>query len=84
MASELIKLEKDWIRPLRPIRRKNVGTVISYYATAELDMYINPKLIKEILAGFGLGPDGETIHKIIMSDRKELYVIDAALDVLTA
>ena len=76
MASDLIKFEKAWLRPIR----KNVGGVISFYATADLDMYINPKLIREILTSFGLGPNGERIHKIVMNDRKEYYITDDALN----
>ena len=79
MASDLIKFEKAW---LRPIRKKTVGGTISFYATAELDMYINPKLVQEVLTSFGIGPNGENIHKILMSDRKEHYINDDALHAL--
>lgn len=79
MASELIKLPKERIRP---IRRKNAGQVISWFAVSDNDLYINPNLIIEILAGFGIGPLGENIHKVRLSDKKELYIDDAGLDLL--
>lgn len=80
MASELIKVPKE---RLRPIRRKNVGTVISWFAQAELDVYLNPKLIIEILSGYGIGPNGERIHKIKLSNKSEYYVDDAGLALFT-
>lgn len=78
MASELIRVPKERIRP---IRRKNAGQVISWFATADKDIYINPKLIIEILTGFGIGPNAERIHKVRL-EKGELHVDDDGLALL--
>lgn len=65
------------------IRKKVVGTVISYIVSA-YDMRIDKDLIQEILYGFGLGPNQEIIHRVLFPGNRVVYLTQKGLDDLLA
>lgn len=79
MASELITVPKANMRKI--VLKRNVGNIIRF-AVADADGHINPKMIIQILADFGVGPQGEKIHKVEMEGKREAYVDDAGLALL--